>query len=160
MVQHGLQKLQVWNNVVAIILVQNFLPFLKFGLRHSERRSIWNKSLLVYDNAGRSYAHSHIDIRSSIYFISHLWTLWWVISRRSMWLTSRNVGVHCCVCTSKPRLHQSHLVTALGLPACNFMAQKYNVSFCQHSLLIEACSFTVISKWCKLWLILGVVICQ
>lgn len=43
-----------------------------------------------------------------------------------------------------PRSHQSHLATALGLPACNFMAQKYNVSFCQHSLLMEAHSFTAV----------------
>lgn len=52
--------------------------------------------------------------------------------------------MHCCVCPSRPRSHQSHLATALGLPACNFMAQKYNVSFCQHSVLIEARSFTAV----------------
>ena len=51
-------------------------------------------------------------------------------------MTSRNAGAHCYVCPSRPRLHQSHLATALGLPACNFMAQKYNVSFFQHSLLM------------------------
>lgn len=89
----------------------------------------------------------HIYINSSVHLTIHLRCLWWVISWRSItWLTSRNVGAHCCVCPSRPRLHQSHLATALGLPACNFMAQKYNVSFCQHSLLMEACSFTAVSS--------------
>lgn len=61
-------------------------------------------------------------------------------SRRSFhrpvpWLTSGNAGARRRVCPSRPWLHQSHLATALGLPACNFMAEKYTMS---HSVSVPS----------------------
>ncbi len=133
------------NSYLAITLtfLQFFVIYLVwFEALGKQAHAVWSFwcSLKLGDNV-------HIYISSSINFTINLRCLRWVISWRSItWLTSRNVGAHCCVCPSRPRLHQSHLATALGLPLCNFMAQKYNVSFCQHSLLMEACSFAVVSS--------------